>query len=43
VGGGPTAVVERRDRERLAIAALDGSVREIVERLAGGLQGRARS
>lgn len=40
--GRPTAVLERRDRERLAIAALDGSVREIVERLVSGLPRRAR-
>lgn len=38
----PTAVVERDERDRLAIAALDGmgSVREIVEQLAARLTGR---
>ncbi len=41
----PTVVVERRGRDRLAIAAVDGlgSVREIVERLTSVLPGRTKA
>lgn len=41
--GRPTAFVDRRDRERLAIAAVDGSLREIVERLASALPRRRKA